>query len=156
MTLPKELSRQLCGLIFGPNWTERSLLEVVRDVDANIALRQVSGFQPIAALTFHIGYFIEAVIPVFEGKELTSRDALSFDHPPLASEDDWHELQQRIAEQAKQLCYHLDQMAEEQLWEDFVDAKYGSYYENIQGIIHHGYYHLGQIVVVKKLIEEKD
>ena len=34
----------------------------------------------------------------------------------------------------------------------FGNEKYGTYYENIQGVIEHLHYHLGQIVVVKKII----
>lgn len=34
----------------------------------------------------------------------------------------------------------------------FIDEKYGSYIRNIEGVIEHSYYHLGQIVLLKKMI----
>jgi hypothetical protein len=34
----------------------------------------------------------------------------------------------------------------------FVYEKYGSYRRNIDAIIEHAYYHLGQIVLIKKMI----
>jgi len=43
-------------------------------------------------------------------------------------------------------------MTETQLEETFVDEKYGNYLRNIEGIIEHGYYHLGQISLLKKMI----
>ena len=45
-------------------------------------------------------------------------------------------------------------MPEGQLKENFVDEKYGSYLRNIDGMIEHCYYHLGQIVLIKKIITE--
>ena len=43
-------------------------------------------------------------------------------------------------------------MTEEDLNIDFVDEKYGTYSRNINGILEHSYYHLGQIVLIKKLV----
>ncbi|CAL2105179.1 hypothetical protein T190115A13A_130054 [Tenacibaculum sp. 190524A02b] len=34
----------------------------------------------------------------------------------------------------------------------FVNEKYGNYARNIEGVIEHSYYHLGQIVLIKKII----
>jgi len=36
----------------------------------------------------------------------------------------------------------------------FVDEKYGTYLRNIEGVIEHCYYHLGQISLIKKLVSE--
>lgn len=46
-------------------------------------------------------------------------------------------------------------MPEEKLNEDFVDKKYGTYLRNIDGMIEHSYYHLGQIVWIKKVITQQ-
>jgi hypothetical protein len=35
----------------------------------------------------------------------------------------------------------------------FVDAKYGDYARNIEGVIEHSYYHLGQVVLVRKMVD---
>ena len=34
----------------------------------------------------------------------------------------------------------------------FIDAKYGTFLRNIEGVIEHSYYHLGQISLIRKLI----
>jgi len=36
----------------------------------------------------------------------------------------------------------------------FVKEDYGTYYKNITGVIEHGYYHLGQISLIKKLLDK--
>ena len=41
---------------------------------------------------------------------------------------------------------------EADLSKTFVDEKYGSYYKNLNGILEHGYYHMGQIVILKKVL----
>ena len=38
----------------------------------------------------------------------------------------------------------------------FIDGKYGSYLRNIEGIIEHSYYHLGQISLIRKMIIQND
>ena len=46
-------------------------------------------------------------------------------------------------------------MTEDGLLESFVDEKYGDYQRNIDVMIEHTYYHLGQILIIKKLINER-
>jgi hypothetical protein len=48
----------------------------------------------------------------------------------------------------------IEQLPETKLWEDFWGEKYGNFYRNFHGIIEHGHYHLGQIVLIKKIIQQ--
>ena len=50
----------------------------------------------------------------------------------------------------------VEQLEDNQLLDAFVDEKYGSYQRNIEGMIEHCYYHLGQISLIKKMILEKN
>jgi hypothetical protein len=43
-------------------------------------------------------------------------------------------------------------MPDNQLWSAFADEKYGNFYRNLEGMLEHCYYHLGQVVMLKKLI----
>ena len=43
-------------------------------------------------------------------------------------------------------------MPEEKLQEVFTNEEYGTYYRNIDAMIEHAYYHLGQIELVKKCL----
>ena len=45
-------------------------------------------------------------------------------------------------------------MSEEQIDGPFVVEKYGTYWRNIEGMIEHAYYHMGQLSLLKKLIRE--
>ena len=46
-------------------------------------------------------------------------------------------------------------ITDEKLEEIFVNEKYGTYKRNIEGMIEHCYYHLGQISLIKKMIIER-
>ena len=43
----------------------------------------------------------------------------------------------------------IEQLPEEKLYLSFVDEQYGTYQLNINAMIEHAYYHLGQIVLIK-------
>lgn len=99
-----------------------------------------------------MNYFVKAVLNVMQGKPLDAHDKYSFDLPPIQSKEDWDSLLAKTWADAENLAILIEQMPESRLWDDFADAKYGNYYRNLQGIIEHCHYHLGQVVVVKKLI----
>ena len=71
--------------------------------------------------------------------------------PGLESEQDWQALISRTLNDAELLAGHLERLPEEKLFESFVKEKYGSHFRNYLGIIEHTHYHLGQIVMVKKM-----
>jgi len=58
----------------------------------------------------------------------------------------------KVLERHGKLAELIEKMPEEQLNEDFVDEKYGDYLRNIEGMIEHSYYHLGQIALIRKII----
>ena len=106
----------------------------------------------IAALVFHMHYYVGAVLKVLEGEPLNASDKYSFDLTPVLSQDDWEKLLNKTFDDAEKFAGLIEKLPEEKLWEDFSDNKYGNYYRNLQGIIEHIHYHLGQIVVIKKII----
>jgi hypothetical protein len=46
----------------------------------------------------------------------------------------------------------IEQMQDDMFDKPFIDAKYGTVLRNIEGVIEHSYYHLGQITLIKKMI----
>jgi len=116
------------------------------------AIEQVENLNTIAALTFHIDYYLGGILTVFDGGGLEIRDKYSFDLPPIKSEADWRKLVERFLINAEKFAKQVEQMTDEKLEETFVDEKYGTYLRNIEGVIEHAYYHLGQISLIKKMI----
>ncbi|WP_217902282.1 hypothetical protein [Siphonobacter sp. BAB-5385] len=50
----------------------------------------------IAALTYHIHYYIAAQLRVLQGQPLQASDRYSFDHPPIQSQEDWEHLLAKV------------------------------------------------------------
>lgn len=155
MNLPALLAKHLRDVHFGGNWTTSNLKEILSDVTWREATTRVHDFNTIAVLLFHVNYFVVAVTKVLRGGALDANDKYSFDHPPIASEEDWERMKSGAWEDAEAFAALIEQVPESRLDEDFVDAKYGSYYRNLQGIIEHTHYHLGQISLIKKLVREE-
>lgn len=122
------------------------------DVTWEQATTNIGQLNTIAALTYHINYYIAGVLNVFEGGLLEIRDKYSFDLQQMASGEDWSSLLNDLWTNAEKLASHVERMPDEKLEEVFVQEKYGSYRRNIEGIIEHSYYHLGQISLIKKMI----
>ena len=126
------------------------------DVTGEQDTKKVGTFNTIAALTFHIDYYIAGILNVLEGGSLDIRDKYSFDLPPIESKKDWEKLLDKIWSDAEKFASMVEQMPEERLNEVFVDEKYGNYQRNIDAMIEHSYYHLGQIVLIKKMLLQTD
>ncbi|MCB9232321.1 MAG: DinB family protein [Bacteroidia bacterium] len=118
------------------------------------ATRKVDSFNTIAALTFHIHYYIGGLLRVMQGGPLDIRDQYSFDLPPIQSEADWDRLREQLFDDAGKMAALLDEMTEAQLQGPFVDPKYGTWQRNLDGLIEHSYYHLGQIALIRKMVGE--
>lgn len=152
MNAPAQLSKHFHDLHFGGNWTCSNFKEQLADVTWQEALTQVYDLNTIATLTFHVQYFVAVAMKVLEGGPLEGKDALSFDHPPIASQEDWEQLRDKALSDAERFTQLIATLPEERLYDNFTDEKYGSYFRNILGIIEHTHYHLGQIAVVKKIV----
>jgi hypothetical protein len=152
MNLPQQIAKHFREVFFGGNWTSVNLKDSLADVTWQQATTKVYSFNTIAALVYHIHYYVGVVIPVLNGGSLDASDQHSFDHPTISSEEDWNELLNKKWKDAEKFAALVEQMPEDQLWQDFSDGKYGNFYRNIQGIIEHTHYHLGQIVLIKKLL----
>jgi uncharacterized damage-inducible protein DinB len=125
--------------------------EQLQSVDWEQATTKVQHLNTVAQLTYHINYYLEGLLQVFDGGALTIKDKYSFDLPPIQSAHDWELLVTRFLTNAETFANTVQVMPDGKLDEPFVDPKYGTYLRNIEAVIEHGYYHLGQILLIKKL-----
>ena len=128
--------------------------KVLENVTWQEATCKISSLNTIALLTFHINYYVAGVLNVLEGGKLEISDKFSFDAPKITSKKEWDSLKNRFFENAKKFANHIENLSAKELESVFVDEKYGSYYRNIEGMIEHSYYHLGQISLITKMIKE--
>lgn len=152
MNLRAQIAKHLRKLHFGGNWTSVDLKETLADVAWQEATTKIDSLNTMAALVFHINYYTEAILKVLLGRPLDAKDKYSFDLPPLQSQEDWKKLLGKMWTDAESLILLIEQVPESRLEETFANEKYGSVYRNLQGLIEHTHYHLGQIVLIKKLL----
>jgi hypothetical protein len=156
MNLSSQVAKNLRDVHFGGNWTDVDLKTSLADVTWKQAVTKVYSFNTIAALVYHINYYVTAVIRVLQGEPLTGSDKYSFDHPTIQTQEDWQTLVDKSWADAESLARLIEQFPDGKLLENFWDGKYGNNYRNITGVIEHTHYHLGQIVLIKKLLLVKD
>ena len=152
MQLISQIVRHFRAVYTGGNWTAVNLKDTLAGITWQQATTKVESFNTIAGLVYHMNYYVIAVAGVLQGKPLEAKDKFSFDCPPVQSQQDWENLVNKSMTDAALFAKLIEQMPEEKLWEDFADKKYGNYYRNILGITEHNHYHLGQIVLIKKIL----
>ncbi len=152
MNISNQIAKHLHDVFFGGNWTSVNLREHLSGLSWQLATTRIYNLNSIAVLTYHINYFVEVQIDVLEGRPLDAHDKFSFDLPPINSQDNWDNLLERVWQNAEKCVFLIKQMPEEKVGKYFFAEKYGSWYRNLQGNIEHIHYHLGQIVVVKKIL----
>ena len=123
MKLPEQIAKHLRDVHFGGNWTASHLKHQLADVTWQQATTPVDSFHTIAALVYHMNYFVSATLKVLQGGSLDAKDKYSFDHPPIQSQEDWERLLEKTWSEAEQLAATIEQMPENQLWEDFMNPE---------------------------------
>lgn len=156
MNLSHQIAKQIREIHFGGNWTTSNLQDQLKDVSWEDATTKVYSFNTIATLVFHTHYFVNAVLKVLQGNALDAHDKFSFDHPPINDQQDWDNFLRKVWNDAELFASLAEQLPESKLLETFTDEKFGNYYRNLSGIVEHTHYHLGQIVLIKKIIQSKE
>jgi uncharacterized damage-inducible protein DinB len=156
VNLTGQIATHFREVYFGGNWTSSNLKEALADVTWQQATTQVYSFNTIATLVYHTNYYVSAVLKVLQGGPLDAKDKYSFDHPLIQSKEDWEGLLDKTWRDADNFARLIEQLPQSKLGETFMDEKYGNYYRNLHGIIEHIHYHLGQIVLIKKILLQAD
>lgn len=153
MSTTLQLAKRFREVVLDGLWiANTNFKHQLSDVTWEQAITKIGSLNTIAMLTFHIDYYIAGLVHVFEGGDLEIRDKYSFDLPPLESQQQWEDLLNKLWNDAERFATLLEQMPDSKMNEGFVDEKYGTYLRNIDGMIEHCYYHLGQITLIKKLL----
>lgn len=126
----------------------------ITKLDWKQATHTIANLNTIALLTFHIDYYLDGILRAFQTGKLDISDKFSFDMPEILSEEDWQELVAKFLKDANDFVDYVENMQESELEKPFIDAKYDSNIRNLEGVIEHSYYHLGQVVLIAKMVSE--
>ncbi|MBK9551028.1 MAG: DUF1572 domain-containing protein [Saprospiraceae bacterium] len=116
------------------------------------AIQKVGDLNSIAALTFHINYYLDGLLRALESGVLDIHDKFSFDMPPINSEDDWLKLRNEFIKNAELIINKVKDIDQSTRHATFLDETYGTHEKNINGVVEHCYYHLGQVVIIRKML----
>lgn len=146
-----EIANRFREVILNGTWiANTNFKDQLENLDWKIAVSPVQNLNTIAVLAQHIHYYINGINQVFKGGTLDIKDKFSFDFAPIHSQEQWTSFLTRFWNDAEEFASLVQQMPDEKLDEGFVNVQYGTYKRNIEAIIEHSYYHLGQIVLIKK------
>jgi uncharacterized damage-inducible protein DinB len=150
------LASRLREVLLDGHWiANTNYKEQLESINWKQAIQKVDNLNTIAALTFHINYYMEGLLNVLNGGKLEISDKYSFVLPEIKTEEDWNQLLNRFLTNAENFANKVEQMDDAIFDQPFVDEKYGSYLRNIEGVIEHSYYHLGQVSLLRKMITQQ-
>lgn len=153
MKSTEEIASRFREIIFNGTWVANTNYKhQLADLDWETATKQFSSLNTIAVLAQHIHYYINGINNVFRGGSLDIKDIYSFDFPAIQSQKDWEVFLSKFWNDSEEFASLIEEMPNDKLEAVFVDAKYGTYRRNIDAMIEHSYYHLGQIVLLKKML----
>ena len=149
------IANRLREVLLNGHWiANTNYKEQLLGVDWEQAIQKVDNLNTIAALTFHINYYLVGLLNVLNGGKLEISDKHSFNFPAIKDEKDWSKLVNEFLSNSEKFSNKVEKMDDSMLDQLFVDEKYGSYLRNIEGVIEHCYYHLGQISLIRKMITQ--
>lgn len=155
MTKTQFLAARLREVFINGKWiANTNYREQIVSVTWEQAIQKIDNLNTIALLTFHINYYLQGLLIVLNGGGLEIRDKYSFELPEIKTEKDWSKLVNDFLSNSEKFADKVEQLADNILDQPFADEKYGSYLRNIEGVIEHSYYHLGQISLLRKLITQ--
>ncbi len=149
----KSLANRLREVVLEGTWIANTNYKVqLETLDWQVATHAVKSLNSIALLAQHAHYYIKGMKNAIEQKNLSMSDAQSFSFSEILSQHDWKSFLDMFWNDTEQLACIIESMSDNDLNQPFIDEKYGSFARNFDGLIEHCYYHLGQIVLIKKLI----
>lgn len=155
MTRNITIASRLREVLLNGHWiANTNYREQIQSVNWQQATQKVGNLNTIAALTYHINYYLAGLLTAFENGRLNISDKYSFDLPPITSETDWNKLVTDFLDNAEKFADKIERTEDPVFDQVFFDEKYGTFLRNIEGVIEHSYYHLGQISLIRKMITQ--
>lgn len=154
MTTAAHIAQHFREFYKGRNWTWVWFEEVLKDVSWKEATQPIGSFNTIATLVYHMHYYVRLQKHVLTGGSLDGYDKDPFNAPSVSSASDWNSMLANVYAEGEAFASLIEGFSTERLEEIFLEKRYGSIYRNLHGNIEHMHYHLGQIVLLKKMIRE--
>ncbi|WP_264563633.1 DinB family protein [Flavobacterium sp. N3904] len=148
----KRISNLYQSIYNGNPWLDVTLADTLKDVNAQQAYKKVHpNLNTIWEIVNHIILWRRNILGRVQGEEITTPDHNYFVPVLDSSEAAWQQSLQNLAKTQEQWNTFLAYFDDADFERIYIDNNH-TYYEHIHGLIHHDVYHLGQIVILKKLV----
>lgn len=153
MNITALIAQHVIDVHEGDNWTEVNIANTLKDVTVHeaVTLTRASP-NTIAALLHHISFWNRVMVKRTQGIAVAVNEANGYDVPALENEAAWQALKADNLRSAQELAAAIKAFDESKLM-DPIMPHYSAAYKNLQGAVEHIHYHLGQVVILKKLIK---
>lgn len=152
MKVTHHIAQHLLDVYTGGNWTEVNVSGVLADVSyAEAATVTAASPNSIASIVHHLVFWNRIMIQRIQGVLPEIPAANGFDVPWIESDADWKNLLNAMLASAAELALEIKNVADAKLEMPIVTG-FTSAYKNLQGTVEHIHYHLGEIMILKKLI----
>jgi uncharacterized damage-inducible protein DinB len=146
----ERIADQAQKMFEGGAWHGPSVLEVLADVDANMAATHpIAGAHSIWELVLHLVATQAILLRRIRGESAGLKTEDFWPAVPPPTESAWADTVARLEQQEAELRHAIRVFPEERL-DDRLTAEGSSAYNNFHGHVQHSAYHAGQISLLKK------
>ena len=133
-------------------WIDVNLLGTLKRISAKQASKKISpNWNSIWEITNHIISWRENVLERVQGRVLQTPADNYFSEIRETTENDWKETLKKLEDSQQQWLQVLKDFNEDNFSKIYPNNQM-TYYEHIHGILQHDAYHLGQIVLLAKVV----
>jgi uncharacterized damage-inducible protein DinB len=153
MTRVEQLARHIERTVSGPQWHGPVLDSVLAGVtDAHAAARPIAGAHSIWEIVLHIAAWAEIGRARLDGRAIADPPP-ELDWPPVrdTGANEWDAAVDRLRETHRDLAVRVRQLDEAALDARLPGLEYSAWYL-LHGIVEHGAYHGGQIMLLSRAV----
>jgi uncharacterized damage-inducible protein DinB len=148
----KRISKLFSDLYDGNAWIDVTTAGTIKNINSEQAFsRPAENLNSIWEIVNHLVNWRETVLKRMNGEIIEEPKNNFFEPVKDNSEDAWRNILIRFDESQKMWLKFLSGFVNESLEKYYSQSKY-TFYELIFGILQHDAYHLGQIVLIKKMV----
>lgn len=151
MTELQRIKKLLSDHFDGSPWLDVNIVDTLKGIPASKAVRKIGNHNSIWQIVNHMIAWREGILKRVKGEFFPSPENNFIEEIKDISEEAWQATLKKLERSQRNLLSFLES-ADDSILEKIYVPNNLTYYEHLQGILQHDAYHLGQIVLLKKLI----
>lgn len=149
----KTIEKLIADHYNGTPWIEVNLLQTLQEINAETAAKKINNLNTIWQIVYHLICWRETLIKRLNDENVPSPENNFIEPVKDTSAKAWNAILKRLQQSQNEIIKYLRHLKDKPD-EIMLQGKF-TRYELLQGILQHDVYHLGQIVIINKMIAEK-